>query len=199
MRTIVLIITLFTSLDLFAQHETKKDNFNFEVTKVTGDLNKDNLVDKVVVLQDAMNDKAPYRLQIFFQQDNGSYKLISSSTKIIEPEFPNGRKGFSNGNSFLGVTIKKGVLSINNEFLRGHSEHKFRYQNGRFELIGFSNVSSGGIGVMHTINFNLSTGIRLEKSERYDTDKVLSTKKTKVLIRPLPRLENFRPFESHLY
>jgi hypothetical protein len=97
------------------------------------------------------------------------------------------------------VTIKKGVLSINNEFLRGHSEHKFRYQNGRFELIGFSHVSSGGIGVMETIDFNLSTGVRVEKFERYDTDKVLSNKKTKLLIRPLPRLEGFTPFESHLY
>ena len=199
MRTIVLLITLFTSLDLFAQHETKKDNFNFTVTKVAGDLNKDNLIDKVVVLQDTMNDKAPYKLQIFFNQGNGSYKLISSSTKIIEPAFPDGKAGFKDGHEFSGITINNGVVIINNELLRGHYEHKFRYQNGYFELIGFSHVSSGGIGVMYTTDFNLATGERIEKEERYDIDKVLKNKKTKIIIRPLPRLDNFKPFESHLF
>lgn len=199
MRTIAIIISVLTSLYLFAQIETKGDNFNHEVTNVTGDLNKDNLVDKVVVVQDTLNGKAPYKLQIFFKQDNGNYKLVSSSTKIIEPEFPGGRVGFKDGHEFSGVTIKNGVVSIQHQLLRGHFEHKFRYQNGCFELIGFSHVASDGIGVIYTTDFNLVTGVRIEKAERYDTDKVLSNKKIKLLIRPLPGLEDFVPLESHLY
>lgn len=186
MKTIAIVIGLFSACNLFAQNN--KDNFSHEVTNVTGDLNKDGLDDKVVVLQDTMNKKAPYKLQIYFNQGSGKYKLISSSTKAIAPEFPEGKAGFDDGHQFLGVTIEKGVLSINNELLRGHYEHKFRYQNGRFELIGFSHVSSDGIGVIHTTDFNLVTGVKVEKAERYDVDKVVKNKKTKVIIRPLPKL-----------
>ena len=41
-------------------------------------------------------------------------------------------------------------------------EHKFRYQNVRFELIGFSyaNVEHG---ILQLIDYNLSTGRRIEK------------------------------------
>ena len=41
---------------------------------------------------------------------------------------------------------------------------------------------------MTKIDFNLSTGIRIEKSERYYTDKILGNKKKKILIKPLPKL-----------
>ncbi len=96
------------------------------------------------------------------------------------------------------MTINKGVLSVNFELLRGHFEHKFRYQNGNFELIGFSSVNSDGQGVMTTTDFNLSTGIRIEKSERYDTDKVLSNRRKKILIRPLPKLQDITRMENEL-
>jgi len=199
MRTLLFIILLLIQIDSFAQSGNKTDNFNYEVTKVTGDLNKDNLADKVIVSQDTLNDRAPYRLQIFFAQPDGSFTLIVSSIKIIEPQYPDGRNGFRSGNGFSGITIKNGVISINNELLRGHYEHKFRFQNGSFELIGFSEISSDGQGVITTIDFNLLTGIRIEKSERYDMDKILSNRKKKILIRPLPKLQNVKPFETELY
>ena len=88
---------------------------------------------------------------------------------------------------------------MNFELLRGHYKHKFRFQNGNFELIGFSEVSSDGHGVMQTTDYNLSTGIRVEKSERYDSDKILSNKKKKILIRPLPRLQDVAPMDNDLY
>ena len=49
---------------------------------------------------------------------------------------------------------------------------------------------------MTTIDFNLSTGIRIEKLERYDTDKLLSYKKKKVLIRPLPKLQDIKAMDD---
>ena len=82
---------------------------------------------------------------------------------------------------------------------RGHFTHKYRFQNGNFELIGFSQVYSDGHGIMTTIDYNLSTGIRIEKTERYDTDKVLSNTKKKILIRPLPKLQDITPMENELY
>lgn len=199
MKQLLLIFLIIFQLDSFAQTDTSKLNFDHKVMEVEGDLNKDNLVDKVVVTQDTLNENAPYRLQIFFKEPNGRSRLIVTSTKIIEPQYPDGRDGYRTGNGFSGVTIQNAVLSVNFGLLRGHFEHKFRFQNGNFELIGFSEVYSDGQGVMTTTDFNLSTGIRIEKSERYDTDKILSNTKKKILIRPLPKLQDVIPMENELY
>jgi hypothetical protein len=199
MKQFLLTFLIIFQLDSFAQTDTSKLNFDHKVIEVRGDLNKDSLVDKVVVTQDTLNKNAPYRLQIFFKKPNGQSKLIVTSTKIIEPQYPDGRDGYRTGNGFSDVTIKNGVLSVNFDLLRGHFEHKFRFQNGNFELIGFSEVYSDGQGVMTTTDFNLSTGIRIEKSERYDTDKILSNTKKKILIRPLPKLQDVIPMENKLY
>ena len=49
------------------------------------------------------------------------------------------------------------------------------------------------------IDFNLVTGIRVEQSERYDTDKIISRKKRKIIIRPLPKLVDLVPMKNELY
>ena len=199
MKQFILTIFVLLQLGSFAQTDMTSYNFGHKIMEISGDLNKDNLLDKVIVTQDTLNENAPYRLQVFFKEPNGQFKLIATSTKIIEPQYPDGRDGYRTGNGFSDVTIKNGVLSVNFELLRGHFEHKFRHQNGNFELIGFSKVYSDGLGVMYFTDFNLSTGIRIEKSERYDTDKVLSNTKKKILIRPLPKLQDITPMENELY
>lgn len=199
MKQLILTIYILGHLNSYAQTDTINYNFDHKIMEVTGDLNKDNLPDKVIVMQDTLNENAPYRLQVFFKEPSGQFKLIVTSKKIIEPQYPYGRDGYRTGNGFSDVTIKNGILSVNFELLRGHFEHKFRFQNENFELIGFSKVYSDGRGVMTTTDFNLSTGIRIEKSERYDTDKVLSNTKKKILIRPLPKLQDITPMENELY
>jgi hypothetical protein len=199
MKQLFLAILICSQLNGFTQADTTGYKFDHKILEVEGDLNKDHLLDKVRITQDTINEKAPYRLQVYFKQPNGSLKLIVSSIKIIESQYPNGKMGYVTGNRFSDVTINKGVLSVNFELLRGHFEHKFRFQNGNFELIGFSKVYSDGQGVMTSTDFNLSTGIWIERSERYDTDKVLSNRKKKVLIRPLPKLQDVVPMENELY
>lgn len=199
MKHLIFTLLITLQLDTFAQTDTSKLNFDHKIREVQGDLNKDGLIDEVVVKQDTLNENSPYRLQIFFKEPNGQSKLIATSTKIIQPQFPDGKNGYKTGSDFSDITIKNGILSVNFELLRGHFEHKFRFQNGNFELIGFSKVYSNGRGVITTTDFNLSTGIRIEKSERYDTDKVLSYEKKKILIRPLPKLQDIAPIENELY
>ncbi|MFL9832048.1 hypothetical protein ABS764_14445 [Flavobacterium sp. ST-87] len=201
MKKLILLPLLLICVNTFSQTKSKKDTFTLLVTKVHGDLNKDNLEDKVVVTQDTINENAPYKLQIFFAQPNGQFKLIATSTKIITPQYPDGRDGYRTGDGFMDVTISKGIVSVNFGLLRGHFEHKFRFQNGNFELIGFSSVSSDGHGKMYTTDFNLSTGIRIEKIENYgeDDDGVSSNIKKKILIRPLPKIQDVEPYENELY
>ncbi|SNR93499.1 hypothetical protein [Flavobacterium sp. ov086] len=196
MTKFITLFFLFFSAILFAQ----KDNFNKTITKVKGDLNKDGLVDYVQVLQDTLSKTAPYKLEIYFAEANGSFKKIVSTTKAIDAQYPDGRNGYYNGNSFYKIDVIKGILSIQNELIRGNFEHKFRYQNGNFELIGFSEVYSDGQGTMGTIDFNLSTGIRIKTTEPYGEENFPKTNtKKKILIRPLPKLQDFAPFENEYY
>lgn len=196
MKKLLSIFFICVTTLSFAQ----KGNFTKEVTKIKGDLNKDGLIDYVQVLQDTISDTAPYKLEIYFGEANGNFKRILSSTKAIDAAFPEGKDGYRTGNAFYEITINKGILTISNELLRGHYEHKFRYQNGNFELIGFSEVYSDGQGTMGTIDFNLSTGIRIKKTEPYGEDDLpTTTTKKKIIIKPLPKLQDFIPFKTEYY
>lgn len=196
MTKFIILFPLFFSAIIFAQ----KNNFNKTITKVKGDLNKDGLVDYVQVSQDTVSTTAPYKLEIYFAETNGNFKKIVSTTKAIDAQYPDGKNGYYNGNSFYKIDIVKGVLSIQNELIRGNFEHKFRYQNGNFELIGFSQVYSDGQGTMGKIDFNLSTGIRIKTTEPYGEDDFPKTNsKKKIVIKPLPKLQDFAPFENEYY
>jgi hypothetical protein len=167
--------------------------------EVQGDLNHDGIDDKVIVTQDTLNEMAPYRFQVFFMDKDGFTKLIVTTSKLIEPQYPNGREGYQKGNGFSDVTIQKGVLRVKNVLLRGNFSHTFRFQHGNFELIGFSETYSDGNGVLTTIDFNLSTGVRIVKLERCDTNKQIRKSKKKIIIRTLPKLQDLIPFDNELY
>ena len=192
--------SLFLFFSLFSAMLAAQNNFSKEITKVKGDLNKDGLPDYVQVLQDTVSETAPYKLEIYFAETNGNFKKVVSTVKAIDAQYPEGKNGYYNGNSFYEITITKGILSIHNELIRGNFEHKFRYQNGNFELIGFSEVYSDGQGTMGNIDFNLSTGIRIKTTEPYGEDDFPKTNtKKKIMIRPLPKLQDFAPFKTEYY
>ena len=167
MKKLICFTFICFSVNLFGQKNIEKNNFNREITKVKGDLNKDNINDFILVTQDTINEISPYKLEVFFGQPNGKYKLVVSTNQAIEPEFPDGKNVGYNSDSksnFSEIIIKNGILSINIELIRGHFEHKFRFQNNNFELIGYTFGFSNGRGQCYTTDFNLSTGIRIEKN-----------------------------------
>lgn len=184
---------------MYGQSGNNKPNFNRIITTVKGDLNKDNLPDSVIVLQDTINEYRPYRLKIFFKTADNSYKLVIQNDSAIEVGLPNGKDGYLTGTMFSHINIKAGVLTINTELLRGYYEYKFRYQNGYFALIGFTEVYSDGLGFMTTSDFNLSTGTLVEITERYDTNKIIGNTKKKIKVSPLPDLKKFTPHSTTLY
>lgn len=189
-----LIILLLAAVNIKAQ--THKNPFTVLIGEAKGDLNKDGLPDLVRVTQDTVANTGPFHLEVFFRLQNGKYRLIASSDKLIAAQFPNGKTGLRPEIDFEQVTVNNNVLTINNQLSRGMLFHKFRYQHGNFELIGYTQKSSDGLGTMFLDDFNLSTGIRHYKEERYDTGEVTINRRDKRLIRPLPRLQDFVPFES---
>lgn len=195
---VTLLIFLFSIPILgYAQNENTA-NFKSLVTTVYGDLNKDGLIDLAVVTQDTISDNAPYLLEVFFKQANGDLKLIVSSTKAIEPQFPSGRENHFWGVAFDKLRIQKGVLWIEIGFTRGHMEHKFRYQNDRFELIGYTYIDVNA-GQIEQIDYNLSTGRRIEKEGTISEDDYTVVKDEVIKLTPLPKLEDFEPFVHELY
>ncbi len=173
-------------------------SFIVHVNTVYGDLNKDGLIDVATVTQDTLNENAPYKLDIFFKQPNGDLKLITSSIKAIGPQFPNGRESHTWGDGFGQLSIHNGVLWIETGFIRGHMEHKFRYQNDKFELIGYSfaNVTAGQITI---IDYNLSTGKRIVKEGAISDDDYKVTEDKIIKLNPLPSLDEFEPYVNDLY
>ncbi len=196
---ILCLVAILLPAMFYGQAGSNTKNFNHTITIVKGDLNKDKLPDSVIVLQDTADAEAPYRLQVFFKNVDPGYQLVIQNDSAIEAEFPNGKEAYLTGTRFSHISINAGVLTINTELLRGQYEHKFRYQNGYFALIGFMKVYSDGVGNMTTTDFNLSTGQLLEKKERYDTGKIISKTKKPVKLNPLPNLKDFKPFSTTFY
>lgn len=187
MKKIILTITLSIQFSLYGQNDSFVGFFSDTIIEINGDLNKDGILDKVYVIHDTQNIDGLYLLQIYFQDQNKKLNFIVSSKKLIEPK----NKFGSMGNELSEVTIKNNILIISYQLTRGHYEHKFRYQNGNFELIGYSFGISDGLGVINNIDFNLSTGVRIEKNINYETNEIISVSKKKKIIRPLPKLQEF--------
>lgn len=196
MRFFLTSILLMFCANVLAQNN--KSNFDHVVMRIEDDLNDDGLKDVVIVTQDTIQESAPYRIQIFFRDSNNNMKLITSSTKLIQEQYPKGRDWVT-GNEFSEIKIENGVLIVDFNLLRGYYLHKFKYQNGNFELIGYTSSASDGQGKLYYTDYNLSTGIKISKVESYETDEIFVNSRTKKVIHPLPKLEDVVPFENEDY
>lgn len=187
----ILIFALFLVINSMFSQE-KKSNYNSVVYKIYGDLNKDNLPDMVIVKEDTSNKRRHNLLEIFFQTKKGSYQKVLSSTKAVMERFPYGDERTET--ILEDLKIKNGVLIFTNQLIKANLTHKFRYQNGEFELIGFSSNNASS-GYLESVDYNLSTGEKIEKHTDYETDKILKLTKTKEKLSVLPKLKDFSPFE----
>ena len=159
----------------------------------TGDLNKDGLDDLVMVYQPEKllkkENSAVRTLRILLMQNDGKYTLAAESNGAVAGES-------MNNIYFSGLEIKKGLLIINHDFIRGGAVHKYRYQNGGFYLIG--GESHYGDASYHSgIDYNLSTGKYISTYDNWDDNKDLpksSKKEGSQKLTTLPNIETFEIF-----
>lgn len=199
MRKIFLAILALFQISVHAQDSAVKNNFSVPVREELGDLNKDGLADKVIVTMDTADVTVPLRLQIFFAQPDGKLKLMISSLKIIEPQYPADKNGAYSGKQIPDFFIEDGLLNMVSEIEGVQAVHQFRFQNGNFELVKVTQATWDGKNTTTETEFNLLTGIRTETVKALGSEKVIRASKKKVLVRPLPKIQNFRPFEKELY
>lgn len=190
LKITAILLLIFVSQKSFGQ--ASDEQYRNIVYDIKGDLNKDGLADKVVVRENDNDSKHPYLLEIFFKNVDGSYKKVLRSIKAVTPKFPAG--GEISDVNLENLEIKNGLLIFTNQLIRGNYVHKFRFQNGNFELIGFTE-NNASAGYIEYVDYNLSTGVKINKHIDYQTDKVLMYKKTIDKMKSLPKLQDFEALE----
>ena len=168
----------------FVPHGQKVD------TVTRGDLNKDGIDDIVFVSQtaeDPEHNSTDRTLKILFGQADGSYKLAATSRGAVAGKNEYGYVFFS------GVIIRKGVLTVEHEYLRGGCTHIYRYQNGGFYLIGAS-TNTGDPVQNSSIEYNMSTGNYVSEYINYDDEKLSRTVKGTLKLAKLPRIDDYELF-----
>ncbi len=203
---IFVFILLSVPLNLLAQNSSVKEHYTYKVREEHGDLNDDGKMDRITVEMDTLDETRSLRLQIFLSQPNGKLALAVSSTKIIEPQYPVENQGKFNGYQIPDFFIEKGILKMWSEIKGGNITYDFKYNNGNFELIyvtKFTNNATRGYIDEKTIftetKFDLVTGIRTETDEISGSDKALKVRKKRLLIRPLPKIQDFKFSDKELY
>ena len=179
----------------YAQTES---NFNHFVMSDIGKINNDKIIDSVAVTQDTIDEKRPYRLEVYFGQNDKSYKLALKTDKAILPDFPDGGN-VSNGEVFWEIEIINRDLWIKHELLRGHFQHKFQYRDGKFKLMEYNSVASDGRGKIFYQNLDFLTGIRRTQTDSYEQDKVLKKEEEFIKIGGKHDLSNFQPKSNRYF
>jgi len=191
-------------MSLFAQ--SSKNNYTYLVREENGDLNHDGKMDKITVKMDTVDESRPLRLQIFLSKPNGKLMLAVSSDKIIEPQYPAENHGKFNGYQIPNFFIEKGILKMWSEIKGGNITYHFKYNNSHFELIYVNKLIYDGTKgyidentIFTETKFDLITGIRTESDEKLGSAEAQMVRKKRVLIRPLPKIEDFNFSDKDLY
>lgn len=202
----LLLILISVPLNLFSQISKDKDTFTYQVREENGDLNNDGKADKITVEMDTVDETRPLKLQIFLSQPNGKLILAVSSTQIIEPQYPIEKKGEFNGYQIPDFFIEKGILRMWSEIKGGNITYDFKYQNGNFELIYVNKLTNNATKgytdentIFTEVKFDLVTGIRTETDEISGSAKPIKVRKKIVLMKPLPKIQDFKFSDKQLF
>lgn len=195
MNKTLLLFFILTQITIYAQAQKLKDNFNVTIRTEEGDLNDDGLVDRVLVKMDTIDKTQPLKLEIYFLEKNGKYKLNVATKNLMEAQYPNGKYG---GNQIPDAIIENGCLSIYSEIDKNHFLHLFKFKNGFFELQKISNVVWDGQNLTTETDFNLATGERTEITKALGSEKIIKKTSKKILVKPLPKIDSFSAFDSKL-
>ena len=161
-----------------------------------GDLDNDGVSEKVIVYDTEKETDYGQERQIYiYKKNNDTWGIWKkSSTAILSSE-----QGGVMGDPFDGISIEKNCIVINHfggSRQKWNYTHRYRYQNGDFQLIGANVFSGAPCDYFETFDYNLSNGkIKYEK-EIEDCDKKTSKIEKKEMIwkeEALPSMDGFFP------
>ena len=208
-----LIITTLTS-STFGQiiHDQKFSGFVPKgfviVDTLSGDLNKDGLVDYILMIKGTdtgkfVNDEYRGRLDRNRRGIIVLFKNNNDCTLAVKNEHCFSSENEDGGNYYapeLGLEIKKGNLLVHYAHGRyGYWNYIFRYQHSDFELIGYDALEGGAVENRIT-SINFSTKIKIEKENTNPNavggDEVFKTTTKKISVNKLIRLSEIKDFDE---
>lgn len=175
---------------LQAQNNNIKDNFSYEVKTAEGDLNHDKIKDRVVVDMDIKDGTRPLRMQILLLQPNSKkLKLVVSTTKIIESQYPKEKRGKHSEGNIPDFFIEKGILQMVTDIKNCKSRYFFKYRNGNLELNSVERVIWDGKETTIQTAINLLTGSKVVYDQDLGPDKKYKIRQ-KNKPKPLPKIQD---------
>jgi hypothetical protein len=123
-----------------------------------GDLTKDGIAEKVIVFDtnDSAESGTVRVIHIYKKAGNKWTLLVSSKSAVGESE-----SGGMMGDPFESIEIKDNILFINQSggsSWKWFKTDKYRFQNGTFQLIGYTNNYGKPCQYFENVDFNLLTG-----------------------------------------
>lgn len=131
-----------------------------KIAEATGDLDKDGVAEKVVVvnIEDPENLKEEERVIYIFNFENQEWKLWDRIFDAIQSTDEGGMVM----DPLQSVMIENGAIVINHNGLMGNSQwgstQRYRYQHDKWELIGFTSKSITTCSEREFFDYNLSNG-----------------------------------------
>ena len=128
------------------------------LAEATGDLNKDKLPEKVLVLNTGkIGDMGEERMILVFKVKDQEWQLMHRATgPVLLSEH-----GGLLGDPFQSIAIDRGAIVV--KHLGGSRDkwnytHRYRFQNNKWELICATTIKEAACTYRETFDYNLSTG-----------------------------------------
>jgi hypothetical protein len=214
MKTNLFLALLFFSAIAIAQPTNKKNPKDFIpagfvlVSAVEGDLNKDGVADKVLLIKGTdkgafvkneygeLVDRNRRGILVLFKKDN-QYEMVLKNLNCFSSENEDGGVYYA---PELSLEIGKGNLYVSYAHGRyGYWKYTFRYRNSDFYLIGYDSSEGGEVIDKETsINF-----LSKKKQEKVNTnssaeggDEEFQETWTNITVTKLLKLRDIKDFEN---
>ncbi|MBB4805865.1 hypothetical protein HNP38_001137 [Chryseobacterium defluvii] len=167
MKKVLFLLSVILGTCCFAQKEFQPKGSEV-IETVDGDLDGDKIPEKVIVYNTKdTTDMGNIREIQILKKANGKWTLLEKSRNAVLES----KGGGMMGDPYGETSIEKGVLIIHqsggSSWKWGYTD-KYRFQNGHFELIGYSSTYGRPGDYWIDVDFNLSTGKLIYKKEVED-------------------------------
>ncbi|MEA1848337.1 hypothetical protein U9K52_05350 [Chryseobacterium sp. MHB01] len=175
MKSILCFLTVTLNILCFAQKEFQPQGATV-IETVNGDLDGDHIPEKVIVYNTKdTTDFGNFREIQILKRVNQKWTILEKSRNAILKS----KDGGMMGDPYQSTEIKNGILMITqaggSSWKWGYTD-KYRFQNGHFELIGYSSDSGKPEEYWIDVDFNLSTGQLIFEKEVENTEEYGNSK-----------------------
>lgn len=170
MKKIIFLVSVAISTFCYAQKEFQPKGSEI-IETIDGDLDGDKIPEKVIIYNTKdTTDMGNVREIQILKKNNGKWTVLEKSKNAVLESNAGGMMG----DPYQSTTIKNGILEIiqaGGSSWKWDRTDKYRFQNGNFELIGYSSTYGKPEEYFTDVDFNLSTGQLVYSKEVESTDR----------------------------